>query len=198
MPQAVILLMVQFYPKIYPFANHNEDIFEISNENTIIKGKSDCQGYMIYANLLDNDDTGLRSGIHTWSIKALSTSFYDENQQWISKYANCFRNIGITTVKASDNIEPTATANNLCTFVSGKGYHSCIDGMHCWGFDQIITVKLDCYDWSVTYYHNLNQMEKKYIEPNQKYYFAICCCGSKNETHLQVVDTPTEILNDLL
>ena len=58
-----------------------------------------------------------------------------------------------------------------------------------WEQDDIITIKLDCDLWNVTYYRNDKQVQKDSIESNKPYYFALMCCDSIEQTHLQVLDS---------
>ena len=71
-PEDLILLILSLYPKInFKFGWHDESIFTVSENEMSMKAIDDkrCEGYLIYADLEKYNDTGLSSGIHSWSIK---------------------------------------------------------------------------------------------------------------------------------
>ena len=41
--------------------------------------------------------------------------------------------------------------------------------------NEIITIKLNCNDWTVTHYDNKREVKHEDIEPNKAYYFGLFC-----------------------
>ena len=78
---------------------------------------------------------------------------------------------------------------------NGKGYNS--HYQYCVNFepDVIVTIKLNCNDWTVTYYKDKEEFKKDDIEPEQHYYLAMLCCGKSCYTHLKVVESPDDLMH---
>ena len=67
---------------------------------------------MIYAHLYDNNEDGLNSGVHYWSVKAIRTKFYKEYELRDpdgdadhNMVAECYRTIGVTNIRNTDIVK---------------------------------------------------------------------------------------------
>ena len=59
--------------------------------------------------------------------------------------------------------------------------------------NNIITVKLDCDNWTITYFHGTQLIQKNDIKANESYFFVLqmyCYTG----THFRVVPTPNKLI----
>ena len=68
----------------------------------------------------------------------------------------------------------------------GNSYY---DGTGRWKGNVMITVRLNCNDWTVTYYRNGKKFRIEGIEPDS-YYFAAVCCGDASFGYMKVVESP--------
>lgn len=188
-PTAIIWLIVNFHAALFKLGLYNKERFEISDDGLFIKSiATGCEGFMVYADLLDKNDTGFDRGVYFWSLQ--SNVGY-----------TCFFSIGVTTIK-NDKIVNLILDRFIDDIDMGrnreitKGYHYYYELYHRLE-DEIVTVKLDCNDWKVSYYRNEALMKSEDIEPNQLYFLAISLCGQQGNTHLKVVETPKILLRDL-
>merc|ERR1712228_338163 len=183
-PSDLIFLMLDCYPIInFTFGWHDEKIFEVSDNGTMIKPINDkkCEGYLIYANLLQNEGIGLISGIWAWSIKSITTAYYIEHSKELkddkSLSSICYRSIGVSTQKKEIDICQNATPFTAEIYWIEDGHYSFFDGISIWNFEQVMTMIVDCNEWKVTYYLDGKQVQKDKIEPNKHYYPALLCCA---------------------
>ena len=65
---------------------------------------------------------------------------------------------------------------------------------------MIFSVKLDCNNWTVSFYNGVKLLKSQDIEPHQNYFLAVCCCadyssyaGTPHATSLQCVEPPNLI-----
>ena len=86
-PNGIVQIIHNLYPVLlFTFGDFNKERFILSDDNTILKGNSDsCNGYMVYADLGENNDIGLKAGIHFWTVKSL---FCNEKDDW-NEFADC-------------------------------------------------------------------------------------------------------------
>ena len=105
-PSGITKFIINYFPFKYKFGLYDEKYFKSSEENMVIQAISEesCSGYMIYADLFHCNETGLNAGIHYWSIMALQTDYWlealkDDDDEYFTKKANCYRSNGITTIK---------------------------------------------------------------------------------------------------
>ena len=181
---------------IFKFGDHNKKIFKLNEDASILEGNdppsyyfsnmADCSGYFLYADLGQYNDSGLNKGVHSWSIKSLLTS------DWFS---GCYASIGVTTEKNDKLIEKWNSFDGNNTHWINEGYNSHIQRTSSIPSKVTITIKLDCNNWTVTYYKDLEEFKKARIEPQQSYYFAMLCCGISENTKLQIVETPNDLLS---
>ena len=63
-----------------------------------------------------------------------------------------------------------------------------------WGFNQTITIKLDCDDWIVSYFKGERFIRNGKIKPDQLFWL-ILLCGDPIETCMEIVESPLSIMN---
>ena len=184
-PHGFAIIIVKLYPIIlFRFGDFMKDEFELTNDGTTIKGNSNnCMGYAIYADLVQFNDVGINKGIHLWSVKFLA-----ENEEGI---AQCYASIGVTTEKNEDILN-TADGDGTGDYywITSNGCNSFHNACNEWKTNEIITVKLDCDAWSVTYYYGEGEKKTDEIDANKHYHFVMYCCGLDFITHYQVVESP--------
>ena len=197
-PDDIILFIFACYPRMYLFGSWNEEKFKVSEDRISIKGRSDCSGYMVFADLGDENLYGINSDVHYWSMQLLMTQFYQENneelQDCIEDNHWCFKSIGVTTFKPEGTVKCSVNAwlhgdENTYSYLNGIG------PLH-WDFGDTMTVKLDCNQWNVSYYKNGDKKPLKMdnIKENGYYYLAAAFCGHEDETYARIVDTPLALL----
>jgi len=179
-PSAVCRIVSDFYPSVLCFGAHNPELFEVLCDGTEIKGASAecCSGYLVYADLMNKAlaRSGLCSGVHSWSLQSLS-----------ARSASCYQSVGVTQIK------PTEAALNT------KSSHwphedTTRDSFFCgyqqqWKQGDVVTVELDCDEWTVTYFVNGVQVKRDEV-PRGKWFMALSLCASKNLVHLKSVKFP--------
>ena len=150
--------------------------------------KNGCSGYAVYADFAQSWDIGLNKGVHTWSIKKCY------------QHSSCFASIGVTTEKNDKLINEWHHASNRINgqvidwIDSAKtGCNSNYQGCPDWGQQGIIiTVILNCNDWTVTYYKKDRNFAictaKDKIEPNKCYFFTMLCCAASYHTDCKVME----------
>ena len=141
---------------------------------------------MIYADLGQYSDTGFDKGVHVWSVQFMASTTW-------STTAGCFASIGVTTEKNDELINKW----NHAGWRGGPkehwvdtGYYSYYKGNGKWKKEDVISVKLDCNNWTVTYYNDKDEIQKDKIEEDKSYYFAILSCGIARYGHFEVVESP--------
>ena len=190
-PNEIAKIMLEIYPLLlFTFGDFNKYIFTILNEErTILKGNGNhCHGHLIYADLGQYNNTGLNKGIHLWSVKL------------VSRYADCYLSIGVTTEKNDKLVNEWKLGRNaFYLFLHDRrddkhwidtGFNSNYKGYTRWKHDQVVTIKLNCNEWMVTYFKDGKEFRKDNIETNKSYYFAMLCCEDDHNTQLEIVENP--------
>ena len=184
-------IMYEFYPLlVFRFGDCKQDSLAVTEDGMIVEGADhsdfDCNGRFVYADLGQYSEAGLNKGVHYWSVKAI----FDKSK------TSCFASIGVTTEKNDNLINNWShDGDEMHYWVKDKGYnsHEHLGGK--WMKNQLITLRLDCDEWNVTYYDGTQEVKKEDIEPNQSYHFALMVCCRKVFTQYQVVETPRELCN---
>ena len=136
----------------------------------------------------ENNDIGFNEGIHTWSVKYVAA-----NNDKYDRRAICYHSIGVTNKKYEHLLTKCTSHGRKGVWITGeKAGNSFYDGSGKWEHNTVITVKLDCNDWSVTYYKDGKKMqfEGGFIEEGF-YYFVLVCCGASYRGHMEVVENPS-------
>eukprot|EP01084_Bolivina_argentea_P046413 85469_1 len=188
-PNGIIQHITKFYPSVIGFGLHHKAHFIVSENGIILRGDNEhtCSGYMIYAETSEQDKNGYNNGIHTWSILSLS-----------SRSSACYQSIGVTTRKPSQIWFETRTSHwpsntdmishNDNKILKTDSYYSGYNEK--WEQNEIISVKLNCNNWTVTFYKGIHQLRKDNIRNNRSYFLALSCCAAKNIVHLKSVEFP--------
>ena len=160
----------------------------ISDDGLSIIGNSDdLDGtFLIYSKCCKG--TGYNKGIHFWSVKCIKAYHY------ASKVVNRDRReayIGIKNEKKKLWIYERWTTPHK----GGIFYHLKEDlARKYWKLpNNIITVKLDCYNWTITYFQGIQVIQKNHIKPKESYYFVLQM-HPHTDTHFCVVPTPNSLL----
>eukprot|EP01083_Nonionella_stella_P157579 511735_1 len=174
-PNAITQMVYGFYPRLRRIGDDsfNTREFVLSEDRTLINGDGCCSSYLIYAEC----DEGYTTGIHLWSVKALVEP-------------NCYRYIGIINQKQQCYISQCNALIN--------------DTIHClyprkselWKADTTMTVKLDCNQWTASFYENDVLSKEETIEEGHAYYFVLKLCASKKFTSLQCVESTIRVKMD--
>lgn len=187
-PDGIDRIMHKFYPLLlFKFGECNSKALKITENGTVIEGTNlDCWGRLVYADLGQYSDVGLNHGVHIWSIKGTNKK--------CNKFSNCFSSIGVTTEKNTDLINNwyhRGTTENMHYWVpKGRSpFQSHYQDGYYLVLPMTLTIKLDCDNWTVTYYKNKEEFKKDEIKPNQSYYLAMLCCSMAQHTHLSVVES---------
>eukprot|EP01084_Bolivina_argentea_P146080 255880_1 len=150
------------YTKCYYKLEANNSIIKGAGYCAVsMKGIGGCNGRIIYAELNKND-SGYNKGIYFWSVK-LNT-------------IHSFRSVGVTTEMSKEFVEQF---NGYLEFWPIHKHGSCSfwDGYNAqWTYEEIITVKLNCDEWTVTYFRNNKKVKMDHIPPNKSYFFALYSC----------------------
>ena len=173
-PFEIALTIGQLFPFFYPFGDHGKHVFQLFADNTVLKGRpkdyTACGGYVVYADLGGYNDIGLNEGIHTWSVQSC-------------KHNRCYASIGVTKEK---NFGLMNNWNHNGKMNEEWNDYFNYEGFEVWGRNQIITVTLNCDNWTVTYYQNGIEFKKDEIKKGFRYFFAMLCCG--RFSHFKVVE----------
>ena len=138
------------------------------------------------------NDIEFNSGVHYWSIKVLPF-------EWVTytdDYSPCYRSIGITTIRNHEiiNVDSAYFMGNHASHIQ-DGYDHYYDSVGSkWAKNETLTIKLDCQNWTVSYFLETEIVKQQDIVPNQHYFFAMSCCAQRLITHLKVIETPQSIL----
>ena len=156
---------------------------KVDADNLILKIRSRARSYRtifrIYANLFEFNDIGLNKGVHVWSVKLL---LGDQSSLGINFYSP---SIGVTT-KKSDQSK-----------LINKGYNSISEGIEKkWTSNQVMTVKLNCNNWTVTYFKDYKQVKWDKIKRNKRYFFALLCRNRKGIRQLEIVENLFDLKED--
>ena len=159
---------------------HHQYKLNVSEDKLTLRGNdgNNHQSYLIYAECDNYDNIGYNKGIHCWSVECIA---YYENL-W------SFNLIGIK----SERKRPWVYEKWTKVHEGGLYYHldNGLGKMH-WP-SNTITIRLNCYDWTLTYFNGLLEIQKDYIKPNQAYYFVLQISGN-DKSHFRVVPTPNKL-----
>ena len=191
-PYGIVKLIHDLYPLlIFKFGDYDKEVFELDEDKTILKGNNPeqlpCYARAVYADLGQYSDIGLNEGVHLWSVKSLTGAEVYFGTGGCN--ADCFLSIGVTSEKKESFLTNPMDDHHWVTRKSDDSY---FQGHARWSKDCVITVKLDCNDWSVTYYQEGKQIKRDSVNENKSYYFAVFACAMSKYTHLQIVDNPDE------
>ena len=160
--------------------------FKVSDDRLSIIGKSDDGDgtFLIYSNCCK--ETGYNKGIHFWSVKCIKAHHYASN---VVDRRETY--IGIKNERKKLWIYETwIKAHEGGIFYHLKGELA----RKYWKLpNNIITVKLDCHNWTITYFHGIQVIRKNYIKPMESYYFVLQL-HSHTDTHFRVVPTPNSLM----
>ena len=202
-PVSIIEIIYEFHPVLtFRFGKFKQDAFKIDRYSMKLEGGDpnrddgqrqygfsfysdlhQCEANIIYADLMNYDNSGLNQGVHFWSVKAI----FDKGAK-----VTCYGSIGVTTEKNYKTINDTYRSYSNWI---GKGYNSHYSGVGEWKRHHILTVKLDCNKHTVTYYDNNKPIQRDDTAPNKSYYFAMICCNNSRGSKYEIVDTPKELLS---
>ena len=182
-------LLHSFYPCLFRFDYFDETKFNVSEEGWNIKEKQsfkdDCSSYSVYAESMNGK--GFNAGTHCWSIKFLMPENKEREEEVSS---GCYHSIGVKADRNEDDIVKTGNHWRHCRHGTTGNHKSYYDGYAHWELNEVMTVKLDCDDWTAVYYKGKDQVQRDEIAPNQSYHFCVQLCTALDWTHLQIVGTP--------
>ena len=186
-PDGIYKIVQDLYPiSPFRFGDFKQGLFIVNDDKTILKGtdgrnSKPCHGNMVYADLGELYDRGINNGVHLWSVKCLV------------RRALCFASIGVTTEKNDKWINEWYGKGKIQWI--NKGYNSFCLGSGKWNKDEVITIKLDCNQWTVKYYKDSDKTEFQtdHIEPYKSYYFALLICNLSNWSHYEIIESPSNL-----
>ena len=182
-------IIYAFYPKLLRFDLYDKNRFDVSDDGLSIKGKRlGCDGYVSY--IESPEGKGFNAGVHYLSVKNVR-----------DEHVHCFKNVGVMakrdrsiTNEAKGWGNWTQTAALTDKTLSFYGTFSHYGGKSRWKYGDIVTVKLDCDEWKVTYYHDHKRVQMDQIKPNKSYHFVINCCENPRYSHFEIVEfVPNEL-----
>eukprot|EP01084_Bolivina_argentea_P053409 98037_1 len=172
-PLEICQMIHGFYHSILGFDIFNDRVFQM-NRNYIYGINSNTSGcYLVYAHH-PYKNKGYNKGVHLWSIKC--------NKLCHTFHEGCHHDIGIISCRNKNyTIKPLFTRKYENDGVLYKGFENV------WKQGNIITVKLDCNNWTVTFYvmNKSSQItfgmkvSEQTIERNE-YYFVLHLCVHNN------------------
>lgn len=195
-PKGIDDIVLDFYPKLMKFELFSHQKFDSLADGYEIRGKPNagCSGYLIYPEPLCPD--GYRKGTHYWSVKLLGR----EN---VEQY--CYRSIGIVSGSEKSQHDDCnwiyqASDEWPSMWNEGETDHYRGDSMELgksanihWGYQDVITVKLDCDAGKVIYFRNDSEVCSRNIVKEKPYFFVMSSCV-RNENWFRVVETPLSVL----
>lgn len=135
----------------------------------------------------------MNKGVHLWSVKSLrgDDELFESTLLCHNKAAPCpcYASIGVTT-KKYQHLSTKKAIRGWIPYDNDASSH--YEGAVDWMQNEIMTVKLDCNDWSVTYYRDSKpgkEFKREEVEPGF-YYFVAVCCGNAKFGHMEIVDNP--------
>merc|ERR1712228_857811 len=182
-PMGVIDTLISFYPWVIGFGMHNPAHFSVSEHGTVLKGinSKSCSGFMVYAHLAEQDVNGYNAGIHTWCLQSIS-----------DRSGACYQSIGVTVKRPLPSLCDTKTSHwpNESTANKEDSYYSGYSKQ--WKKNQIMSVRLNCNDWTATYYKGEELQKVDKLKPDKHYFLAMSCCASKDLVQVKSVEFPGE------
>ena len=175
-------IIYAFYPKLLRFNYYDEKMFDVSDDGLVIQGGDhiECEAQTAFVESPDNK--GFNKGVHYLSLQNI-------NEEDIDDIDYCFYNIGVLAERDQTKIKDEGEWENT-HFSYDNGYtpHSFYKGRHYWNYMDVITVRLDCDEWTVTYYKDNEQVQKDKIDGGKSYHFAVNMCVNQNWVHFKIVD----------
>ena len=170
-------IIYKFYPRLLRFNYYNKERFNVTEDGTIIRGSqiAPCDAWTVF--LESPDNKGFNTGIHYVSIKNINETA-----------TQCFRNIGIITERNEDIINNHSWTRWTDLKGDEQPVESFFEGRYKWKYNEVLSMKLDCNKWTMTYWKDDTLLKKDDISPNKSYHFAVNLCECVNWTHYQVVD----------
>ena len=184
-PQEIIHLILQYYDSKV-FGVHC-DKFKLEINRSVIKGTTaKCNEYIIYGSsesygIKQKYDKGYKKGIHFWSIKCHNAP-------------NCYHGIGIMNKKEFILCQNSHLYNYYAMKQKIKYiyiYPPSNTSVLPWNIGEIITVKLNCDEWNVSFYSESKLIYTQKIR-KQTYYFFVRLCA-KTTTNFECVSVPSNI-----
>merc|ERR1712083_889255 len=99
--------------------------------------------------------------------------------------ANCYQSVGVTQIPLSDTFLSKATSHAYRQ-EQEKDTFSYYQGHGNWNLNQVITVTLNCEDWTVTYFRG-REGSDEYVQFKRdnlkkgKYFFVVSVCGGQKK-----------------
>ena len=162
----IIEMIYTYYPKIYPFEFYDEEMFYVNDDGTELKGQDDkeCRSCSVYA--ASPNGKGFNSGVHYWSLQNILKQLdFDDNEDEYAGDHYCVHSIGIRSKKYESDLTNISGAW-IRDADTKYEYHSYIEGDdngH-WYYQQIYTIKLDCNEWTVTYFKSNSILKQKKLK----------------------------------
>eukprot|EP01084_Bolivina_argentea_P313416 542760_1 len=175
-PLDICKCILCFCPTLPTFVLFDDDYFEISPNGLIIRGKEQtCKALLIY--------------ISSWTLNGYTEGIHYLSIMNHNEYNSCYHSIGIKDEINEEWIHEeiyndfhTDYHNTNASYLSNTASN--------WNGLTIVTIKLNCNNWTVEYYQNGKYIQQDTIKPNKSYHFAISICGSKDSIY-EIVDNPT-------
>eukprot|EP01084_Bolivina_argentea_P144435 253404_1 len=168
MPPDVIKIIYKFYARLLQITLYDHLKFKISRNGTKISGCFQNGGSAnhnprhVYSMLCAQSFKGdiKRKGIYFWSVQ----------NNTINSVGEFIRNIGVTT---DSDITYSKYNDNTRSYGRFASYYDGNLEKKKWKQSEIMTVKLNYKNWSVTYYNDINQVKYNKIKKRKTYYFAL-------------------------
>ncbi len=171
--------ILQFYPKLRKFELYDRNLFYLEDDGTKIKAikRKECHGFLIYAQCFQNG--GYKKGIHSWSIQYSSDI-----------PSSCFKKIGIISCKNTDLLKMEDVDCDIFMKKNKIFYHLYPKNIRFWTNGQIVTLKLNCDDNALEFYHPdfTKEIVKCSIERDQSWYFVARLCAKRKWCDFNVID----------
>ena len=198
-PAGISGLVSGFYPRLMPFELFSPNHFNVKDDGLELKGgcvaENRCDGYLIFP--ATPQPNGFQSGVHFWSVKLLGDPF-------VTQY--CYRSIGVVSGKRDMTMLnkivdrwPRQWLRTMdlisSSFYDGdEDYDEDRDKIKgCWGYEDTMTVKLDCDEGKVEYFINETSVMQDEINERYNYYFVMTSCVLPRHRY-RVVETPAALL----
>eukprot|EP01084_Bolivina_argentea_P054829 100537_1 len=185
----VTKLILSFYPVLPKWEIYDSTNYKLSKNGKIITSinsfpgglmTGSCFEYLIYPQCAAKN--GYNKNIHYISIQ-------NEHS------CGCSHHFGITTKRDKNDL--ASVSHRFCMDDNDKDKKNGLYQYLCTKSPDksvIITIKLDCINWVVTWFINNIETDNNKIEPNQCYYFVLKSCA-RDHTPMKIVQTDIMCLN---
>ena len=139
----------------------------ITDKGKTLKCNGDCNGHICWSK------KGYNSGVYIWSIKRIYG-------------LECFRSVGITNCKpdmVKSGLDMRIYSISYNTKIEKVYYYDGLNNLSKWNNNDIITIKLDCIKWKVSFYKMKYCIKQEKIMKNKKYYFVIETCTDPSTSY---------------